>query len=291
MANGKPIDHPGPMLAHGLNWKNIEDGKSYAIQPKFDGLRCMAFWQDGEIVLMSRGKKQFVHMDHIVRALEQKLPKGFIYDGELYAHGIPFQKVLSMVKRDQDDNAKIEYMVYDAVFPDRDMGFGQRLIKLNERFGVTEYPIRFATTLYASCRSVIENHHRVFLEQGYEGSIIRDLRTPYEFDRRSHGLLKFKDWQDSEFLVVDVRSGIGKFEGCGIFICKTPEHAATGHGRTFDCVMNAPLDELKGYLDNKDEYLGKMLTVKYFELTNDGIPRFPRGLRFRDSDDLPSEDE
>ena len=41
-------------------------------------------------------------------------------------------------------------------------------------------------------------------------------------------------------------------------------------------------DYLKEVLDNKDYYIGKLATIKFFQLTPDGIPRFPYAIAFRD---------
>ena len=35
-------------------------------------------------------------------------------------------------------------------------------------------------------------------------------------------------------------------------------------------------------MKNVTKYYGKLLTVKFQELTSDGIPRFPVGISFRD---------
>lgn len=35
------------------------------------------------------------------------------FDGELYVHGMPLQKIVSLVKKVQPDSAKLEYRIYD----------------------------------------------------------------------------------------------------------------------------------------------------------------------------------
>jgi DNA ligase-1 len=46
--------------------------------------------------------------------------------------------------------------------------------------------------------------------------------------------------------------------------------------------MKGKLIDLKEYFENQNKVLGKLLTVQYFELTPDGIPRFPVGASIRD---------
>ena len=94
----------------------------------------------------------------------------------------------------------------------------------------------------------------------------------YKQQCRSKDLLKYKHFKDDEFKVVGVHEGNG---GIAVFECITPS------GRTFGVNMKCTKEQKQDYLANFEEYRGKMLTVKYQELTDDGVPRFPVGNEFR----------
>ena len=60
---------------------------------------------------------------------------------------------------------------------------------------------------------------------------------------------------------------------CAIFICRTKT------GNEFSCKMEGSLGNLKKYLINPEIVIGKQITVKFQNLTSDGLPRFPVGVR------------
>jgi DNA ligase-1 len=121
--------------------------------------------------------------------------------------------------------------------------------------------------------SEIEDAHSHYTEYGYEGIMIRGNGL-YKHGR-SKDLLKYKKFKDSEYLVVGHTEGTGAHAGTVIFTCQS------GSDKTFNVVMNGPLEKRREMLKHVDDYYGKYLTVKYQELSSDGVPRFPIGLGFR----------
>jgi DNA ligase-1 len=89
---------------------------------------------------------------------------------------------------------------------------------------------------------------------------------------RSKDLLKYKLFKDDEFEVVGHHEGQG---GIPIFECNIKD-------KTFSVAMKGTTESKKERMDNVTEFYGKLLTVKYQELSADGIPRFPVGIAFRD---------
>jgi DNA ligase-1 len=82
---------------------------------------------------------------------------------------------------------------------------------------------------------------------------------------------------DEEFLVVGYTEGTGSYAGTPIFQCETNEKTK----QTFGVVVKCSIETKRQMMQNVDEYIGQMLTVKYQEKSEDGIPRFPVGLGFR----------
>ena len=109
-----------------------------------------------------------------------------------------------------------------------------------------------------------------FMEAGYEGVIIRNLNGHYEFGQRSNDLLKWKLFKDTEAKVVDVE------------IDKNNEgvlHCILQNGITFKCKMRG--SHAYRSFENMKKLIGKFITVRYQQETDDGVPQFPSGVAER----------
>ncbi len=114
-----------------------------------------------------------------------------------------------------------------------------------------------------------------FLEEGYEGAMIRIPGVPYE-NKRSYQLCKYKTFEDEEFEIVggeeSVRQGmLGSF----VMKLKTSTNINGKIVETFNAKPKGSHEELKEYWKNLNNYIGKQATVEFFERSEYGIPRFP----------------
>jgi hypothetical protein len=115
--------------------------------------------------------------------------------------------------------------------------------------------------------------YRGYMIQGYEGQILR-TNSLYE-NKRSKGLLKHKSFVDAEFTILGVIEGKGNLTG------KVGKLQFEINGKPFESAVNGDWEYLAELLKRND-LIGKQATVKYFELTEDGIPRFPKVIAIRD---------
>ncbi len=279
-----------PMLAHPIEkvkTKNLVFPGH--VQPKLDGVRCMAYWDytggpGGQVLLMSRsGKPYFV--PHLTVRLGDMLPKDTILDGEIYVHGQSCQTVTSWVKNGAaPQRVGLVYNVYDVPQVDGrdDLPWEQRCDALHDLVGrvknefIEEVPYEGVQSL-----DEINEAQRRYVDQGYEGAMFRQLAGRYEWGRRSNDLLKVKTFQDGEFVVVGAREGEGKMAGCVVWRCKNDLTDAE-----FECSMACPMVERARYFREADKFVGRKLTVKFFDRTDDQLPRFPVGKLFRDEKDI-----
>jgi len=249
------------------------------VQPKLDGIRCIIYVNNNQIIFQSRQNKLFEPFTHLLPDLEKifKLHPTLILDGELYCHGLGFENVTSMVRRAKTrhpDVDKINYIVYDCLDVSNDL-YINRISTISKCINYQENQIKnvfFIETIDVTTMKQIEDAHTHYTKAGYEGIMIR-TNGPYKHGR-SKDLLKYKKFKDSEFLVVGHTEGTGAHAGTAIFVCQTVDN-------TFHVVMNGPLEKRREMLTHVSDYYGKYLTVKYQELSSDGIPRFPIGLGFR----------
>jgi DNA ligase-1 len=284
-----------PMLA--AKWKDRlrffkKEGVTHvAIQPKLDGARCIVT-KDG---CFSRTKEEFLsvpHISEILAPLFEKYPD-LILDGELYNHDYRdnFNKIMSLIKKKTptkeelaESAEKVQFWIYDI--PSETTEFEERWYFLTKLlmdnfeyydFGIiNDGAIALTDTIFNIPIEDVGMHGAKALEAGYEGIMARLMNGLYEF-KRSNSLMKWKEFQDNEFIVVDVVDGKGNRSGIAAsVICALPD------GRTFGSGPLGTLEYCKELFENKDEIIGKMGTVKFQDYTPDGIPRFSKFKGIRD---------
>lgn len=267
-----------PMLAHKYEDQGHKIKYPAYAQPKLDGHRCIAIIQDGKCTLWSRTRKPITGVPHIARELERLFPnETVVLDGELYNHDYRdhFEDLTSFIRQatPKPGHEAVQYWVYDLINGDP---YSKRQADVTEMFDgqISNYTIVLPAFEVEDEAEMISTFG-AFIENGYEGLMIRNADGIYK-SKRSYDLQKVKVMADDEFEVTDVTEGKGKMAGKAMFHCKTKD------GGEFRVKMVGALDSLAHYLDHKDDYIGKMLTVKYQNLSAEGIPRFPIALRFRE---------
>ncbi len=275
---GKGVDDdvPSPMLAHDYNKRGKSIKFPCFVQRKYDGTRCVGMPSKG---LFSRNRKSYPHLEHIVDELN-KLPETFVLDGELYSDELTFQEIVGLVKRetlkkgDDEKQKKIKFHVYDMIRDD--MPYDLRRANLAQMF--RQYKFKYITPVVTElCESEdkMKEMHSNYVAEGYEGIMLRNKNGLYK-QSRSADLQKYKEFFDAEYEIVGYEEGKGLEESCVIWTCKTSD------GKTFSCRPRGTREERTELYLNGDDYIGKMLTVRYQENTTDGLPRFPVGITIRD---------
>ncbi|MBC8302407.1 MAG: hypothetical protein H8E55_42410 [Pelagibacterales bacterium] len=285
-----------PMLAHKFDKSRVDWNEPVYMQPKLDGVRCLIYldrktpFHAQHIVAKSRTDKEFMNLDHIKKDLMRlfKDQPSIVLDGELYNHELrnDFEQIISLVRKQKptkDDRKRakklIQYHVYDYIWNDE---INPSQIHL---FNKLEYSGRMNSLV---CADFYSKHikyvktnkirfddeatafHKINLKNGYEGSILR-LNTPYKFGR-SYGLMKFKDFSDTEAIIVGYEEGKGKRTGTlGKFMMQDDD------GNEFGCPPGKGYNykDLEDMLDNVHDYMGQRATFTYFQRTNAGSYRHP----------------
>lgn len=262
-----------PMLAH--KWKDHGHKVKFPgyMQPKLDGIRCVAYKEAGEVILMSRGNKKFTELHHIQEQLSS-MPVNIAFDGELYNNDIPFAKITSYVKRRQNETGLIKYSCYDCI---EEAPFIKRLDTLKLLLPKQSNLVIVQTDEITSVEEMQAIHDR-YVKEGYEGAMFRTATGSYKSGHKSKDLLKFKMFEDDEFEVIGVEEGIGRSAGQGIFVCKTED------GAIFNARIEGEDSVRQEIWTNRQQYYGKMLTVRFQEWTDSEppVPRFPVGVIIRE---------
>lgn len=252
-------------------------------------------------------------------------------DGELYRHGKSLNWI-SGQSRGQKGGDELEYWVFDCFFPALhaaqlpvrsatrqrflDLLFEVRATGQGKGGGgpvkrVENFPVALppGETLspeeqVRAAREQIDDLARRFVEEGYEGAIVRKDGAPYEYGTKgyhSSHLMKVKPLHDAEFPVVGYTQGeSGKDVGALIWICEVPaERSKTGEPERFNVVPKnmSYADRYRAFRRLGEEvpaaggrtatrferdFKGLPLTVEYPELSaKTGKPTQAKALVFR----------
>jgi DNA ligase-1 len=243
-----------PMLANKWEDRHKYISEPFYVQPKIDGVRLLVSNKGG----ISRTGKIVPGTEHLGKGLKE----GEYLDGECYDPNKTFEEITSLFKT----NPKaLEFHVFDYFDTNQpDLTFDERL----ERVTVE--------TRWVKKKSDLPIVHKQYMDAGYEGTMIREPSSVYEIGKRSNYLLKLKDFKTDEYKVIGMRECTGKDVGTPIWVC------VTENGQEFTVRPEGTQEKRREMFKNGNKYIDKMLTVKYQNLTDLGVPRFPVGIAFRD---------
>ena len=268
-----------PMLAYPVSDKPIDYSKPVFIQPKLDGVRCLIQYDNSKVTAYSRTGKEWKNIDHILENLAPWFEnnKTTVLDGELYNHDLrdDFETIISLVRRQKPDDIDmlesrdmVQFHCYDIIhldnntFEDRNNFIACCLPE--------SYCVKHVPTNLVDDETKAQAYHRINLENGYEGSIVR-TNDAYQ-NKRSHSLRKFKDFHDAEAQIIGYETGAGKREGTlGKFIMQDD------NGIQFGCPPGKGFTykDMADMLNNINDYIGETATFTYFERTKAGSYRHP----------------
>jgi len=258
-----------PMLALDYHKRGHDIHFPCMVQPKLNGVRCI--YQGGKFI--SRKGKEFTTLKHLIPELKElglKTP-----DGEIYIHGMSFQGIVRLLKKYRPgETEKLEYWIYDQI---NDETFLERGIEISNKFKkVNPKNLVRVPTIIVTSEEGIKEWHDKWIKEGYEGAIIRNREGLYKVKHRSKDLQKYKEFVDAEFEIVGAHEGSGPDAGTVVFEVKNKK------GQVFSVRPKGTREERTEWLDNIKEIIGKDLTVRYQNLSEDGIPIFPVGIAIRD---------
>ena len=252
---------------------------------KIDGVRPSFYGREGEVRTASRGGGDYDastsfmrHNPKLIQFFEEH--PDIVLDGELYKHGKSLQQISGAARLEKDTAGMdwLEYYIYDVM--DSTKTFEERLDilhditdELNLGFnperewddGELKFQIVPQETVVGWAN--IQKLHDKYVGEGFEGIVIRDPSKVYNFGGRTNAMIKVKMYKDAEFEIVGYSEGLRPEDM--VFVCKTKE------GKEFEAKPMGPRELKWEYLDRMDEIIGKMATVKYFYLSDEGCPLQP----------------
>ena len=277
-------------LAQKFDFKRIKSD-TIAIEPKLDGIRCFAVVENNNCILYARSGKQIINFDDTIGKELIELGEG-CYDGEIM--GEDFISLMRQAYRKADIDTSGTYLALFDYLPLSEwrskkstMSTFQRYDELLSRLSGTattsigmgvhnKYTyIKPVERKYVNANlALIENIHDEYVDQGYEGIMIKDIDATYKFGR-GWEVMKYKAFHDVDLPIQQLLEGTGKHLGKlgSVVVCFNGVDVQVGSG--FSDILRSKI------WNDKDLFVGKMIEVRYQEVTPDGSLRFPTFVCFR----------
>ena len=288
---------PKPMLAKQVdkvtNTKIFD--KEWYVSRKIDGLRALIYMgEDGELHTASRGAMNYdaamyeiLSNPILIEIFKEN--KGLIMDGEAYHHGFSLQQLNSIARTQKTavDYGVLQFYWYDIV--DTNSTFDERwayMQDIKDKYNLSfdperifkrdELRIQFVPQQLISGYDNMLKLHNQFVEEGWEGLVIRDPDVVYRPNGRTNDMIKIKVYKSEDFLVTGYELGLRGSEDM-VFICETAD------GKEFKAKPLGDRLQKEEYVENFDSlYKGHVGECKFFYYSDDGVPLQPCFKAFRD---------
>ena len=248
------------------------------IQPKINGIRCTISLDElGKVQILSKEGLRY-NLPHIEQEFQNniecftfKLEKegeiDVIFDGELYIHGEKLQTISSAVKAQNLNTSRVKFICFDLAIPKLNNLSRIQLMKslLSFKDNNLLSSIDYVSTHKIAGDQLAQTMTDKYIEEGYEGSILRNINGLYAFGKRPMDMVKLKRVLDEEYKILDIISQ-DKNPNLGLFVCQTKE------GKEFKVTPKGTEDFKQLILFQKHLFVGKPLTCTFYEYTEDGIP-------------------
>lgn len=270
--------------------------KEYYISRKINGVRCLIYYDGNQVRTSSRGAINYdIAIYHIItHPLIEKFFKNHpdaILDGEIFKKNLSLNFISGICRSQKtiNDGKNLQFYWYDII--DLQAPFSKRWNIMQEwskelqlsdfdpdkQFSDEELHIQFLPQEKISGWNNMKKLHDKWVQDGWEGAVIRLAESVYKPGARGNDWIKIKVYQDAEYPIIGISEGLREEDMC--FILETP------NGQQFKCKPMGDREQKQWYRDHIDELKGKLLTIKYFEMSGvegSEIPQQPIGICVRD---------
>lgn len=285
-----------PMLAKVLKDNKPFDKRRYLGQYKINGVRCIigAVKVDdlfNPIRLTYRSREgtdwtaKLTWMDEVIKPeikddlLDAMLEEGACLDGELYLPGYKVNDINSFVKNEKlPQHYQLQYWCYDIAIDN--MSYDARrkfrtenINRICYTFNTYDQHLNNKSKLILLPDVVISDiddatrFRDKFISLGFEGLIVRDISSAYQFGARNLAMLKYKRIDDAKFKIVDVIP-----EGIRTTLCKFVLRNDI-NDELFEATGNFDHSRQEYILKHKEDFIGKLATCEFRERS--GVKNVP----------------
>lgn len=256
----------------------------WVIERKLDGVRCNVINRDGVIKCYSRQGKEITALGKLTNELTGRLPNNTVLDGEICLvdeNGLEsFQGIMKEIKRKDHTIENPLLLCFDMLtleeFENKKGNtiYTERMKRLKEWYNLQNWNMQNKVAKHLSIVNyefyspkVLEEWNERVKEYHWEGLMFRK-DVGYE-GKRSQNLLKYKMFMDEEFKVLGVEEGDAQevIDGVAHKIKCAGSLVIEYKGNKVNVGTGLSLEQRKRWYTNPEEIVGKTITVKFFEPT------------------------
>ena len=235
--------------------------------PKYNGLNG-TYWllPDKTLKLTSRGGDELPPIPHQEQTILKMMEhfKTTCINGELYISGESLQNITSAVKKPKELSKSLVFIPFEL--PLVSVPYKDKVALL----------IKYIPIVYITREEMLEEFYAVTVEAGYEGVVIYNTDSIYQFNQRSSTVLKYKPVADAEYKILSYTTDRN---GHPVFTCETHD------GKQFKVKPKGTDEERKQIIINFDsQYKNNYYKIEYEMLSDSGIPLKPVGISLRACD-------
>jgi ATP dependent DNA ligase domain/DNA ligase N terminus len=266
------------------------------VEPKLDGLRCIAIKHSGVVTMFTRSGSAIETLPTIKAALESAPWDDFVLDAEVMGSDWNESASVVMSHKTAKNDSNMKMHVFDAMSFD-EWHDQESTSELTERVELVKELVSTVADdhVVAVEGKTVSNQVELMtfysktMEKGYEGIMLKSITSPYVF-KRSDAVLKLKPVTSYEGVVVGHYEGNRgtKREGLwGGFQVLMPNGVITKCGGGFNDKQRAEIGiDPDAWIGRVIELEGQPDPLTTDGLTADGRIRFPVFIRERDPRDV-----
>lgn len=285
----------------------VDGSREFAIGIKIDGCRCVAVKENGNVRLISRQGKVWLGLIDVEEDIKNINADNFVFDGELtiddfmkYPSNDVYKMTTKIISTKDEYKKGITLNVFDMLSLDNwynqtcTQPYSVRHENLKNTLSTTNYKhLNFVDDIYVGKNpSKIEELMKgIVRKEDWEGLVIKFTDSFYSW-KRTNDWLKVKAFDEMDLIIKDVEEGTNANQGrLGALICEI-EHSTLGH---IEAKVGSGYseDERIRFWSMKDELIGRVISVQYFEQTinektNVKSLRFPVFLELKEEGQSPN---
>ena len=260
-------------IMRAVKFDKLNPRKHYVIEPKIDGLRCVAFVEGQSVTLLSRNGLEFTSSDHLKPEI-LRLANGqdLVFDGELTSGN--FNESASAIKKKFSPNENTIFTIFDVLDKD-DWKSPARIYHHRRDLLIRLFESRDFKKLKITSSIPVQSEEEVFrvygsfLANGYEGGMVKDTSGLYR-QRKHRDWMKLKEVNEVDMVCEGLIQGEGKYHGMvGALVFKFKGKRNTVGTGFSD-------EERKLWWERPELIKGKVCEIHYHQVTPDGNLRHSR---------------